>query len=101
MIVDKLFGGRIGIARTKIAYVASTGKDSKEIYVMDYDGANAFPLIGYRSISIMPSWSPDGDKVAYIIYRKGLPDIEVMSVLDRCLYDFPPFRSSTETPSWS
>jgi len=101
MIVDKLFGGRIGIARTKIAYVASTGGNNKEIYVADYDGANAFPLTNYRSTSIMPNWSPDGDKVAFITYRKGYPDIEIMSVLDRRLYDFPPFNASTETPAWS
>lgn len=100
-IVDKLFGGQIGIARTKIAYVASTGGNNKEIYVMDYDGMNAFPLTNYRSTSIMPSWSPDGEKVAFITYRKGFPDIEIMSILDRRQYDFPPFNASTETPSWS
>jgi TolB protein len=100
-IVDKLFGGRIGIAQTKIAYVAATGGNNKEIYVMDYDGANAFPLTSYRSTSIMPNWSPDGNKVAFITYRKGFPEIEIMSVLDRKLYDFPPFNASTETPAWS
>lgn len=100
-IVNKLFGGRIGIAQTKIAYVAATGGNNKEIYVMDYDGANAFPLTNYRSTSIMPNWSPDGTKVAFVTYRKGFPDIEVMSVIDRRLYDFPPFNSSTETPAWS
>jgi len=100
-IVDRLFGGHIGIAQTKIAYVAAAPNNNKEIHVMDYDGANDYALTNYRSTSIMPSWSPDGAKVAFITYRKTYPDIEIMNVLDRRMYDFPVFHSSTETPSFS
>ncbi len=93
-IVDKLFGGQVGIARTKIAYVATTSPSgankntTKEIYVMDYDGANAFPLTTYRSTSITPSWAPDGEKIAFTTYRTGVPNIEILSRIDRRSFPF-------------
>jgi TolB protein len=46
------------------------GKDVKEIYVMDWDGANPDQVSSHRSISISPAWSPDGKKVAYTSYVK-------------------------------
>ena len=48
-IINKLSGGLPGIAGTQIAFVSSrTG--TKEIWVMDYDGANQHPITSLRSI---------------------------------------------------
>lgn len=46
------------------------GAKTKEIFVMDWDGANPDQISGHRSISISPAWSPDGKKVAYTSYVK-------------------------------
>jgi len=99
-IVDKLFGGRVGIARTKIAYVA-VSTSAKEIYTMDYDGANAIPLTTYRSTCVMPAWSPEGDKIAFVTFRTKTPSIEVLSILDRRSVPFPPMPGTANTPAWS
>jgi TolB protein len=56
-IVSLLSGGQPGIAQTQIAYVSAHGGD-KEIWVMDYDGANQHQLTHLHSISLTPRWSP-------------------------------------------
>lgn len=72
-IVEKLTGTK-GIASTKFAFVASrTGH--KEIYVADYDGANARQLTSDASISVGPAISWDGSKLAYTGYQSGYADI--------------------------
>jgi TolB protein len=100
-IVDKLFGGGVGISRTKIAYVATTTGINKEIFVMDYDGANSGALTANRSTSVTPNWSPTGDKIAYATVRGNRWSLDVLNVLDRRISPFPPISGTVETPAWS
>ena len=57
-IIMRLSGGLPGISSTQIAFVSSRG-GAKEIWAMDYDGANQHPLTSLHSISLTPRWSPD------------------------------------------
>ncbi len=52
-------------------------RDVKEIYISDYDGANARRITTNRQLNITPSWSPDARAIAYTSYRRGYPDIFV------------------------
>lgn len=47
-----------------------SGAQTKEIFVMDWDGANVDQVSTHRSISISPAWSPDNSKIAYTSYVK-------------------------------
>ena len=103
-IIMKLSGGLPGVASTQIAFVSSrTG--SKEIWVMDYDGANQRPLTSLHTISLTPRWSPDGSRIAFTCYQpySGVVSAQI------CMYSmdlgkvisFPRFRGTSAAPSWS
>jgi len=59
-----------GIALTSIAFV-SDRDGAKEIYLMDYDGHDQRKVSGHKSISMSPSWSGQGDTLAYVSYFGG------------------------------
>jgi len=66
--IIKNLEGTLGIGTSEICFSAgATG--SKEIYVADYDGANAQQVTKHNSISIKPKMSPDGTKIAYLSYK--------------------------------
>jgi TolB protein len=72
-IVETLTGTK-GIASTKIAFVSTkTGK--KEIYTCDADGAGVVQLTHDGAISVAPSLSADGRKLAYTGYQSGYADV--------------------------
>lgn len=59
--------GEPGIASTKIAYVSNvTG--IKEIYVMDYDGANRSRVTRSETMALYPDWFPGGERLIYTAY---------------------------------
>lgn len=71
--------GERGIATTQVAFSGGmTG--SKEIYVADYDGANARKVTEHGSISILPRFSPDGTRIAYVSYKDRYPFLYVLEL---------------------
>jgi TolB protein len=71
--------GITGLAGSRVLFVSNrTGV--KEIWSMDYDGSNQKPFTSYRTLSTMPSVSPDGGKVAFLSYVQGLPQILIHSL---------------------
>lgn len=83
-IVEKLTGKK-GFFLTKLAVSKVTGP-GKEIYIMDWDGANAIPVTKKQTISISPSWSPDGRYLAYSSY--SYHSKKKMRNVDLFVYDF-------------
>ena len=74
--------GNKGIFNSKIAFV-STGSGKKEIYICDFDGYNPTRLTYNESISLFPSWSSDGQHLAYTSYKGGKPDIYIRNLADK------------------
>ena len=88
-----------GVARTKLTFSSDrnreklTGtvenRDTKEIYIADYDGANQRRITVNRALNITPVWAPDARAIAYTSYRRGFPDIYVAFI----------YQGTQETPS--
>ena len=79
--------GLEGVARTRIAFVTDRDSDSvlglvenravKEIYIVDYDGANVKRVTVSRTINTNPAWAPDGRAIGYTSWLSGFPEVIV------------------------
>jgi len=77
-IVETLTGNK-GIANSKISFIA-TRSGKKEVYVADYDGSNVRQMTHDDVISVHPSISPDGRRIAYTGYQSGYADVYVIDL---------------------
>jgi TolB protein len=67
-VLDALTG-KPGMFLSRIVTSSDKGAgDYREIFVMDWDGANSEKITNHRSISLSPAWSENGKKVAYTSY---------------------------------
>jgi TolB protein len=103
-IIGILSGGVPGVASTQIAFIsARTGH--KELWIMDYDGANQRPLTHLRTISLMPRWSPDASRIAFTCYEpyNGTVSAQIcMYSMDLAkVISFPRFPGTNSAPAWS
>jgi len=74
--------GKWGIFNSKIAFV-STVHGNKEIFSCDFDGQSIKQITFHKSISLSPSWSSDGQWLAYVSYAKGKPDIFIKNLEEK------------------
>jgi TolB protein len=100
-----------GVARTKLAFISDrerqrvrgTGqqnRESKEVWISDYDGANQRRVtLGNELNAGPPSWSPDARAVAYSSWRKvatgGAIDIYISRIFQGMLENPTKGRSET------
>ena len=99
-IVFRLGGGVPGIAETKIYYV-KLGGGNKEIWAMDYDGANQHPITQLGTVSISPRVSPDNTRVAFSSLGKDGFQIRMFSLLLGRPVNFPSTGGTNLSPAWA
>ena len=100
-IILRLGGGTAGIAETKIYYVKLTGKDQKEIWMMDYDGANQHAVTHLGTITMSPRISPDSSRLAFAALGKYGFQVKMYSLLLGRYVSFPSGNVSSESPGWA
>ncbi|HEX7159296.1 MAG TPA: Tol-Pal system beta propeller repeat protein TolB [Edaphobacter sp.] len=99
-IIFRLGGGIPGIAETKIYYV-KIGGGTKEIWSMDYDGANQHPITSLGTISLSPRISPDNSRVAFSSLGRDGFQIRMYSLLLNRMVNFSSVGGTNLSPAWS
>jgi TolB protein len=95
------FTGERGVADTKIAYVGAA-KGVKELYSVDYDGAQPARLTANQSINLSPAWSPDARSVAFTSYMRGYPYLyRIFAFESRPAQLLAGFLGINTSPAWS
>lgn len=93
--------GAPSLAGSKI-YFISTRSGSKEIWSMDFDGANQQQLTNFHSITTFPAISPDGTRLAFTTYAKGQPRIMMYSTVTKRFIPFlNPEAPMNATPAFT
>lgn len=67
--------GDPGMAASRIAFTMLDADGNKDIYVVDADGENLRRLTTYNSLTESPTWSPDGERIAFASWKTGVPRI--------------------------
>ena len=70
--------GKPGIFLSRLAF-ASNRSGHWEIWLMDWDGSNQQQITRHNQLAILPSWSPDNDRMAYTLFSGGRSQIYIIN----------------------
>jgi TolB protein len=99
-IIFRLGGGVAGIAESKVYYVKILGTD-KEIWEMDYDGANQHAITHLGEVSLSPRVSPDSSRIAFSTLGRDGFQLKMYSLLLGRLVNFSSVGGANISPAWS
>jgi TolB protein len=102
VIVDdmiKLFTGLRGSFASQIAYI-SEFKNGKEIFLLDADGRNKHQLTFSRTINLSPSWSPDGQRIAYCSFNGANWGLNVININTGQSLNISRWGGLNTSPAW-
>ncbi len=103
MVFEKILGIR-GAFATRIAYIAVLGslphKDYRLI-VSDADGENPHVVMQSNEPLMSPSWSPDGQSLAYVSFEDRLPSVYVQALRTGERRRVSAHAGVNQAPAWS
>jgi len=90
-----------GAFSTKMLYVEAFGNQKYRLMRADADGARESLLLESDQPLMSPTWSPDGQQVAYVSFETGRPAIfrQVIATAER--EQLTNFRGLNGAPAWS
>jgi TolB protein len=99
VIYEKLTGDK-GVFATRITYVVKRGTRF-ELHVADADGHNAQTVLASNEPLISPTWSPDGNQLAYVSFEQKKPVVYVQSLTTGARRAVANHWGSNSAPAWS
>jgi TolB protein len=99
VIYEKLTGDP-GVFATRITYVMRRGT-RYELHVADADGFGAQTILASNEPIISPSWSPEGNRLAYVSFERRKPVVYVQSLTTGQRTPVANFFGSNSAPAWS
>ena len=104
-IIYEALTGERGAFDTRIAYVTErTGEDGGKRYalnVADSDGYNRIPILESAEPVLSPAWSPDGQRLAYVSFENGAPEIFIQNLSTGTRESVSSLPGLNNAPAWS
>ena len=103
MVFQKILGVR-GAFATRIAYVSVLGhlpNKSYQLVVADADGMNPRVVMQSNEPLMSPSWSPDGQSLAYVSFEGKLPTVYVQELKTGERRRVSARAGVNQAPAWS
>ena len=102
-VYEEITGSK-GSFSTKLAFVKIQRQDGKELHslvISDADGMNQFTILRSPQPIVSPSWSADGNKLAYVSFEKGRSNIFTQEVHTGERQLVTAFRGVNSAPTWA
>ena len=100
-----------GVAESKLAFVSDRDgermtntvekRDTKEVYIADYDGENQRRVTTGRTLNTFPRWSPDARSIAYTSYRRGGGQIFISNIYQGTMEELTKGPTENWLAAWS
>ncbi len=103
LVYEKLTGIK-GVFGAKIAFVSSKGginNRSYQLQIADVDGYNVQTIVSSKEPIMSPSWSPDGNKIAYVSFENHRAAIFVQILTTGNRIKVSSFPGINGAPAWS
>ncbi len=102
LIYEKITGIR-GAFNTRIAYINAHNDKSRKyvLQVADTDGFNPQTVLESDEPLMSPSWSPDGQSLAYVSFENSRPEIFVQHLASARRSKVTGFKGINGAPNWS
>lgn len=99
VIYEKLIGVP-GAFATRITYVVKRGT-RYELQVADADGFGAQTVVASDEPIISPTWSPEGNRIAYVSFEQRKPIVYIQTLSTGQRRVLANFRGSNSSPAWA
>ena len=102
LIFEKITGVR-GAFNTRIAYINAQTNNARKyvLQVADTDGFNPQTILESDEPLMSPSWSPDGQSLAYVSFENNRPEIFIQHLTTARRSKISGFKGINGAPSWS